>query len=176
MGMAFEIISVNAEQFRSMKAEWLALLRDVVDGGASVSFLAPLDPEIAEKYWATLADELEQGDRVILVARVGDQLAGSTQLALRTPPNGVHRAEVQKMLVHSAFRRRGLGRALLQAIDDSARAAHKTLLVLDTERGSAGEALYENYGYVRVGIVPQFALDTSGQRLCDTVIFYRSLV
>jgi GNAT superfamily N-acetyltransferase len=82
---------------------------------------------------------------------------------------------VQKVLVLSEFRRRGVGRLLMQALDDEARRAGRTLLVLDTERGSGAEMLYEQMGYQRAGIIPGYALNHDGTRKVDTVLFYREL-
>ena len=49
------------------------------------------------------------------------------------------------------------------------------LLVLDTERGSNAEQLYQRVGYTRVGVIPQFALNHDGSQLIDTVLFYKQL-
>ncbi len=51
----------------------------------------------------------------------------------------------------------------------------RSLLVLDTEGGSAGERLYERVGYTRVGVIPGFALNHNGSTLIDAVFFYKLL-
>lgn len=152
----------------------IALLQDVVDGGASVGFLPPLSVQRAEQYWLGVLRGLAGGYRILLVANEDSKLIGAVQLELATKENALHRAEVQKLIVHNGYRRMGVGRALLSAVADAARAADRTLLVLDTERGSAAEELYERCGYTRAGIIPQFAL-TAGGTLIDTVVFFRSL-
>jgi GNAT superfamily N-acetyltransferase len=96
------------------------------------------------------------------------------QLALVTKQNGLHRAEVQKLLVHTDFRQRGIARALMSAVEEAARAVGRTLLVLDTEQGSIAEQLYERCGYARSGIIPHYALSTDGS-LITTVVFYKLL-
>jgi len=69
-------------------------------------------------------------------------LAELVQLALATQPNAQHRAEVQKLMVHTRARRQGIGQALMTAVEVIARAAGRTLLVLDTRRGDGSEQLY----------------------------------
>jgi GNAT superfamily N-acetyltransferase len=160
---------------RARLADFVDLLRDGVDGGASMSFIAPLDAEQARRFWGKVAGEVETGRRLVLGAFEGQRLVGSVQLSLDMPPNQPHRVDLQKMLVHSAMRRRGLGRQLLAAADDAVRAAGRSLIVLDTVRGSDAESVYARCGYTRVGVIPGFALNHDGSALADTVIFYRQL-
>jgi GNAT superfamily N-acetyltransferase len=160
---------------RARLADFVELLRDGVDGGASMSFIAPLDAELARRFWGKVAGEVEAGKRLVLGAFEGQRLVGSVQLSLDTPPNQPHRVDLQKMLVHSAMRRRGLGRQLLAAADDAVRAAGRSLIVLDTVRGSDAESVYARCGYTRVGVIPGFAMNHDGSALADTVIFYRQL-
>ena len=60
------------------------------------------------------------------------------------------------------------------AAEEQARAAGKTLLVLDTVTGGDAERLYERLGWTRVGVIPNFALFPDG-RFCDTTVFYKQL-
>jgi hypothetical protein len=60
------------------------------------------------------------------------------------------------------------------AIEQAAVSAEFTLLLLDTCEGSAAERLYASMGWVRVGVVPGFALNPDNS-LCDTVFFYKHL-
>ena len=118
--------------------------------------------------------EIAQGNLILLVAMLDGQAVGTIQLAPAASPNGSHRAEVQKLIVHSRARNQGIARSLLVSIEDIARNMGRTLLFLDTKRGDTAEHLYEKYGYTRAGIIPQFAQDGEG-KLCDTVYFYRLL-
>ena len=95
------------------------------------------------------------------------------QLLLDQPENQPHRAELSKMLVHRRARRRGLGAALMRAAEATARECGKTLLVLDTASEEA-ERLYERQGWVRVGVIPGYALLPQGG-LCRTTVYYRNL-
>lgn len=149
------------------------VLIDCVDGGASVSFMAPLTRERADAFWRGVQARVAAGSTDVLVAELGGAMVGTVQLALAQPENQPHRADVAKMLVHRGARRRGVGRALLLAAEDRALHLGKTLLVLDTASDEA-ERLYASVGWQVVGRVPGFALFPDG-RPCDTVIFYKQI-
>jgi len=57
-------------------------------------------------------------------------------------------AELRRMAVHEAHRRRGLGRALLKTAEDFCRSAgYRTLILSTSELQSAARRLYESSGY-----------------------------
>ena len=149
------------------------VLIDCVEGGASVSFMLPISRETATLFWQDVAGGVARGERALIVAEDAEGICGTVQLVLAQPENQPHRADLSKMLVHRRARRQGLGGALLQAAETAARECGKTLLVLDTANGTA-ERLYERQGWVRVGVVPNFALMPDGAP-CDTTFFYRDL-
>ncbi len=151
-----------------------AVLVDCVDGGASVSFMHPLDRVRAADFWRGLAGEVASGGLVLLVACDATGIVGTVQVILAQPENQPHRADVAKMLVHRRARRRGVGSALIRAAEDSARSAGKTLLVLDTASGDA-ERIYQRLGWQLAGTVPDYALWPRGG-LCSTSFYYRKLV
>lgn len=150
------------------------VLTDCVEGGASVSFMLPFTRGRAVGFWRRVADGVAAGERAVLVAEDGDGVCGTVQLVLSQPENQPHRADLAKLLVHRRARRRGVGEALMRAAEDVARECGKTLLVLDTASDGA-ERLYERTGWVRVGVIPGYALLPQGGP-CDTVIYYRELV
>ena len=149
------------------------VLVDCVEGGASVSFMLPLTRARALEFWRRVAAEAEAGARALLVAEDEHGIIGTVQLVLEQPENQPHRADVAKMLVHRRGRRRGIGAALMQAAEDEARQAGKTLLVLDTASGEA-ERLYARLGWVFAGAIPDYALLPQGG-LCATSLYYRRL-
>ena len=108
---------VTAEQARVLMTELVSLLQDAVDSGASVGFLLPLAAESARDYWQKTIDDIAHGTCLLLVARQGGGVVGTVQLALATQPNAAHRAEVQKLMVHTRVRRQGIGQALMTAVD-----------------------------------------------------------
>ena len=150
-----------------------SVLIDCVEGGASVSFMHPLPRDRAVAFWRQVAQGVAAGDRALVVAEDAQGVCGTVQLVLDQPENQPHRAELSKMLVHRRARRQGLGAALMRAAEATARECDKTLLVLDTASGEA-ERLYERQGWVRVGVIPGYALLPQGG-LCGTTVYYRDL-
>ena len=170
MAEPFPVGIVAADEARARIAELSAILLDCVEGGASVS------AEKAEVFWRDVAEEVAAGERILLVAEdpASGRMVGTVQVVLGLPENQPHRGEIVKMLVHRSARRRGLGETLMRAAADAARAAGKTLLVLDTVTGSDADRLYERLGWVRLGVVPGYALMPDGAP-CDATIFYKTL-
>lgn len=149
------------------------VLLDCVAGGASVSFMHPLPAERARAFWQGVADGVARGERALLVAEAGGRIVGTVQLVLAQPDNQPHRADLAKMLVHRAVRRRGVGQALLHEAERVARECGKVLLVLDTASAEAGR-LYARTGWIACGTVPDYALLPQGG-YCDTTFYYRRL-
>jgi acetyltransferase len=153
----------------------VTLLTDSVDGGASVGFLPPLDPGEASRYWQGVEAAVGNGSRRIWVARQADgAVTGTVQLDLESRPNGSHRAEVMKLMVSSLHRRRGIGRALMQAAEAEARRLGRTTLVLDTREGDPSERLYGSMGWQRAGVIPGYARSADGA-LDPTAFYYKLL-
>jgi acetyltransferase len=151
------------------------LLLDAVANGASMGFLAGLKPTDADHYWQGVCAALAGGSRVLLAASHEGTLLGTVQLDLCQRPAGSHRAEVQKMMVHSRVRRRGIGSVLLRAVEAEALALGRELLFLDIEAGSGAEQLYRWLGYTCVGEVPDCAASAGGQ-LRPTAVYYKNLL
>jgi GNAT superfamily N-acetyltransferase len=150
------------------------ILLDCVEGGASVSFMAPLGRDKAERFWRGVLASAAHGERIVLVARDdGGVIAGTVQVVLAQPENQPHRGDVAKMLVHRRARRQGLGEALMRAAEQQALQAGKTLLVLDTASDSA-ERLYARAGWTACGRIPGYALLPGGEP-CATTFFYKQL-
>jgi len=150
------------------------LLRDSVDGGASVGFLPPLEATEARAYWEGVLAELGSASRGLALAWVDGRVAGTAQLVEAGKANARHRAEVSKVLVHSAFRRRGVGAALMRAVEERARQQGKRTLVLDTREGDSSERLYQSLGWIRVGVIPRYA-ESAGGALDGSAFYYKLL-
>jgi ribosomal protein S18 acetylase RimI-like enzyme len=172
--MTARIRTVNLDQFAECLSGLGELLVDAVNSGASVGFWAPMDQARAILYWREVMQGMVQENRVLLVAEDAGEVVGSVQLVLSDRQNGHHRAEVTKLMVHAAHRGHGLGRALLAAAHVEARFRGRTLLILDTRTGDAGERLYESMGYTRAGEIPCYTIQPDGARQ-GTTIFYHVL-
>jgi GNAT superfamily N-acetyltransferase len=149
------------------------VLLDAVDDGAGISFMQGLTWSEAEAWWRNLIS-VATARTVILVARDPEGIVGTAQLQPAWAPNQPHRADVAKLIVHRRGRGKGVARALMDALEQHAREQRFTLLLLDTCKGGAAEKLYTSMGWVRVGEVPDFALNADGS-WCDTVFFYKRL-
>jgi ribosomal protein S18 acetylase RimI-like enzyme len=171
----YRIESLNARQAAPYLDALTDLLLDAVQSGASVGFLQPLGASEARAYWEGALSALSSGERVLLVALEGDGVLGSVQLGLVGWPSQRHRAEVMKLLVSTAARRRGVGSALMRSAESEALGRGRTLLVLDTRRGDDAERLYAKLGYETAGVIPRYAASPSGGSLDDVVYMYREL-
>ena len=165
-------VEVDAATLLAQRAAFADLLVATVDAGGALGFLAPLAPAKAEVYWEAAAREVAEGRRVLLAAREGADLVGCVQVELAARETGLHRAEVQKLMVRPAARGRGLARALMAGAEDAARARGRTLLLLDTFEGGVPDRMYRRWGWRVAGTVPNYAVDPEGT-LRTLVLFYK---
>lgn len=149
-------------------------LDQAVAQGASIGFVPPFGHLEALEFWQKLIPAFRAGDRRLLIARLNSKIIGTVQLAVSQPANGIHRADVNKLMVHPDARRLGIARSLMVAIEQVARSAGKTLLVLDTISGGAAEGLYTSLGYEISGRIPEYAMSTAGE-LESTTVMYKVL-
>ncbi|MFE3449516.1 GNAT family N-acetyltransferase [Nonomuraea sp. NPDC059194] len=168
------IARLSATELLTSSAELGDLLVDAVDGGASLGFLAPFDHGAATTWWEAQAPAVRDGSLIVWVARSGNRIIGTVSLELGRKPNGVHRAEVAKLIVHRDARGRGLGRDLLDVAERAAAGGGTTLLLLDTQTGSTAEQLYRAAGWSQVGVVPDYAADPAGV-LRPSTFFFKTL-
>jgi len=172
LSLAAAIRSFTAADILTRLAEFGALLVRCVADGASIGFLPPLAPAVAEAYWREVAAAAQAGQSLVWGALLEGRLVGSVQLALEGRANGTHRAEVAKLMVDPVVRRRGIGSALMRALEAEALARSRTTLVLDTRAGDPSEALYRSLGYQRLGEIPCYARSADGA-LHATAIHYK---
>jgi acetyltransferase len=171
-----DIRVLDSRTLDGLLPELAGLLIDAVQHGASLGFLAPLRTDEAGLYWQGVRDAVVEGSRLVLVALRDGKLVGTVQLDLCMKANGVNRAEVQKLLVHSSARRAGVARRLMEQAEAQARALRRGLLHLDTEAGSDAEAFYQACGYTRVGELPDYACSPAGEWRPTAIYFKRLFV
>jgi ribosomal protein S18 acetylase RimI-like enzyme len=151
------------------------VLRACVLEGASVGFTAPFTLDAARAYWLGLRASVRRGERAVLAVRdTAGRVVGTVQVVPAGFPNGSHRAEIAKLLVHPRARRGGLGTRLMRAAEEAAATDGRTLLVLDTATDAA-ERLYLGLGWVRAGCIPGYARTVHGTALDATTIMYKHL-
>ncbi|WP_372821956.1 N-acetyltransferase family protein [Pseudomonas parafulva] len=171
---AAQLQRVTHESLIYYRDSLVALLLDAVRNGASVGFLADIDEAQALAYFAEVRSRLVSGEQLLWVIAQGQEVLASVQLGLCLKPNGLNRAEVQKLLVHSRARRRGLGQQLIAALEADARRLKRGMLYLDTEAGSGAEGFYQALGYDKAGEIPDYACGPDGVYRA-TALYYKVL-
>jgi ribosomal protein S18 acetylase RimI-like enzyme len=170
-----DVAALEPASFAQAAERLAEILHACVEEGASVGFVLPFDMEKARAYWRDqVAPAHAALKRVVLVAKLGDEILGTAQLDLDSMPSKRHHAEVSKVLVDPSLRRTGVARALMFEIERRARKDGRWLLTLDTA-GDAAEALYCSLGYSLAGTIPFYARDAFQDRYDATRIMYKDL-
>lgn len=156
------IEELGAEALDAALPELARVLHASVHAGASIGFVLPFPLDEAAAFWRGVRPSVASGERLLLVARLDGRIAGTASLLLVGTPNGRHRAEVAKVMVHPEARRRGIAAALMRGVEAAARQHGRTLLLLDTTTGRDAERLYAALGYRLVAVLPGYALDPDG--------------
>jgi ribosomal protein S18 acetylase RimI-like enzyme len=146
------------------------LLVKVVDDGASIGFLPPMKLSEARQYWQTVL----KPDVILFIAKINNEIVGTIQVHLCTKQNGLHRAEIAKLMTGPNARRKGVARALMTVAEERAVREGRTLLVLDTRDGDPSNHLYQSIGFIPAGKIPNFARSGEG-KLDTTVIYYKNI-
>ncbi|MFT5879865.1 MAG: acetyltransferase [Moritella sp.] len=165
---------IEVQTLDGIETELNDLLTECVESGASVGFLTPFGEHDAREYWQMVARDLEDKSRKLFIAKTDAGIVGAVQLSVTHKPNGSHRGEVEKLMVHVNVRGQGIGKLLLSRLELTAKAMGRDLLVLDTRLGDVASELYRKVGYTEAGQIPNFARSSSGQ-LEATVYFYKQL-
>lgn len=148
------------------------ILVDVVEAGFSVGFMSPYSRAEARAFWTKCLEHAAEGGRVVLGAYEAGRLIGTASLVTDMPPNQPHRADVCKVL--TLARGRGVGEALMHAIEAEAQARGRWLLVLDAVSNDLGAKLYRKMGWTEAGEIPDYALMPDGAP-CPTTYFYKRM-
>ena len=169
------VVALDPASFTQALDRLADILRACVDEGASVGFVPPLTHDEARAYWLNrVVPAHAAGARIVLIATLGGEIAGTAQLDLDSMPSKRHHAEVSKVLVDPAFRRAGVARALMREIERRAEKEGRWLLTLDTA-GDAAEALYRSLGYCLAGSIPHYARNAFEDRYDATQLMYKDL-
>jgi GNAT superfamily N-acetyltransferase len=129
-------------------------VRDLLER-ANAAYRSVLDPAAYEPYLRMVLDVDAGADvSTLLVAREDDRLVGTARLFPVAADEGwgadPGAAGLRSMAVDPEARGRGIGRALVEACVERARAAGATVLALHTASWLPDAIrLYERYGFVR---------------------------
>ncbi|MDP1631582.1 MAG: GNAT family N-acetyltransferase [Caulobacter sp.] len=146
----------------------------MVADDASVGFLHPMPAGEAAAFWRAIADGIAARDILLWAVEDGGGPIGTIQLHPAGKPNGAHRAEVAKLMVHPRARGRGLAKQLMATVEQAARDLGRRLLVLDTVEGGVADSLYRRLGWTEAGKIPDFALKSGGGSEA-TVVFFKQI-
>ena len=135
----------------------ISVRRGSIGSPAVQALISALNAEIAKRYpeenanfFRLDAGEIAPGHGAFLVATVDGEVVGCG--AVRSLDDAD--AEIKRMYVMPSFRGRGIGRALLGALEGEARSLGATRLVLETgERMPEAVAFYERAGFT---VIPPF--------------------
>jgi ribosomal protein S18 acetylase RimI-like enzyme len=167
---------VAAHDFAAVETGLAEIIADGVNGGAAISFMQPYSVDDGRHFWVDeVFPDVARGTRVLFVAYLDDDVVGTVQMDITLRPNQPHRCEVAKMVVHSRARRKGIGRALMLTLEAHARAIGKTLITLDTRTGDKAETLYASVGFMRAGVIPNYAYDPDGRAKHGTTYMYKEI-
>ncbi|MCU7368615.1 GNAT family N-acetyltransferase [Pantoea stewartii] len=163
--------SLSAGAAHQALSELVEVLQACVADGASVGFIDPDDRAAIHQFWQRQLAGLEQGQSELLVARQHGTVVATVMLNASAMPNGRHRAEISKLLVHPRARRQGIARQLMQQAEQRARQQGKRLLVLDTRRGDVASELYLALNWQVAGFIPLYAESIHGEMDATTLMF-----
>jgi acetyltransferase len=127
-----------------------------------------------ERAYRSVVRSLNDTERVLVVAQRGNEIVGMAQLVRSSADNGRHRAEVQRVAVAAAVRSAGVGRLLMGAVENEARARGLTLLWLTTHADTDACAFYEAIGYTQLGVMPNYSRRPDGA-LSPGAFYFREL-
>ncbi|MDA0368173.1 MAG: GNAT family N-acetyltransferase [Proteobacteria bacterium] len=152
------------------KTEWLTEFDDddldeiceateqAIEVGIGFDWISPPPRDRLESYWRGV---LLVPERELLVGRYNGTVAGTAQMVRPAPNNqaGAHNVILNSFFVAPWARGHGLARDMLDDFEKHARTRGFRQISLDVRETQEGAiALYENAGFVRWGIKPNYAL------------------
>ncbi|WP_043264967.1 GNAT family N-acetyltransferase [Streptomyces sp. CT34] len=134
-----------------------ALWADVSNAGGAVGFIPPVTPEeIRPELLRHLTALAEARERLIIGRDADGRIAATAFLAFNRHPMYGHWLWAGTVMVRPALQGRGVGRALMAAVADTARGIDGMIGIRLTCRGGTGlRRFYETCGYREIGRVPR---------------------
>lgn len=156
------------------KNQLTEILTDSVTDGASIGFILPITAQGVQHYWQQVNQQIKGEHHHFWLAIDKDNIVGTVQLSVSSKANGDHRGEVEKLMVSSDARGKGVAKALMNTLEQHALKLGLKLLVLDTREGDDASYLYRKLAFIEAGKIPSFARNNQGG-LDATVYFYKLL-
>lgn len=149
------------------------LIHNAISTNNSVGFLHTTTKSQLMEFWKDEIKELQTANTFV-IARDEMRIVGIVILTRETRPNGRHRAELRKLIVHSDYQRNGIAYALERAATDLAREIGLKLLYLDSATDFLVERVYESWGWQKAGSIPDYSSKPDGT-LEPTTYFYKQI-
>jgi putative acetyltransferase len=149
--------------------------RGTLDSADAARLIAALNvelkttfPEPGANHFSLAGEQVQAGNGAFLVAYLDNVAVGCGAVRRRD----LVTAELKRMYVDPSFRGRGIGRALVEALEHEARLLGVSKVVLETgSRLARATKLYETMGYARIPLFGEY-LASPNTSLC----FGKSLV
>ena len=151
------VVELHADAVEAHLGELAQLLLDAHASNMALGLVPDLTAERAAAAYRRTASRLRAGERILLGALDGNILVGAVHLARAEAENGRHRGEIQRLVVGTGNRGRGIGRMLMEAAVGEARRLGLRLLWLMTHEGTAADQIYQRLGWTRLGVVPAYS-------------------
>jgi GNAT superfamily N-acetyltransferase len=145
-----------------------------VADGAPLGFRAPLDRMRALVLFEELARAVAEDGTRLIAGWADGRLAGCAALRWNGREIEPHVGELCRLMVAPWARRRGLGRALLEAAEQAARDDGRRIIYLFAADHGVAPLFYGQNGYRESGRIPQAGGLPDGG-LVDTLIFTKQL-
>jgi ribosomal protein S18 acetylase RimI-like enzyme len=151
---ALTVRAAEHDDLRTIAGLYLEVAADVVAREPSFRHV-PDAREVERRFQSRIAEP----DRAVLVAVSGNTVVGFVDASLQRHEGGAtyHRTGidvyVEELIVTAAQRRRGVGTALMRAIETWGRNAEARMISLDTHlTNAAARGMYGAIGYREVGV------------------------
>jgi acetyltransferase len=165
---------VSSSEAEAIAPALAALHEEAFRAGMALSKLESIGRDGLERFYGEAVANLDDVDRVLLVAERDDEIVAMAQLTRSSAMNARHRAEVERVAVADVARGHGVGGQLIAAIETAARERDISLLWLTTHEGTAACAFYEALGYTKMGVMPAYSSRPDGT-LSAGAFYYREL-
>ena len=115
----------------------------------------------------------EEGNGVQLVAEVDGIVIGTATLRRNSHPLYVHRAEIDSVVVHGDYQRRGIARRLIAGYRTYAESMGIEILEIGARGGTPAEEVYRRLGFIEYTRLPGGIKEPWGDgNAFDEVLFY----
>jgi GNAT superfamily N-acetyltransferase len=163
-----EIVDLGPADVQASLDDLGRLLLDAHASNMALGLTGPLTRERAQLAWIETAEKLDPERRVLLAARdEAGRVVGAVQVVRSAAENGAHRGKIVRLAVRTDLRGQGLGRTLLEAAVERARALELRMLWLSTHAGTAADGFYERCGWTRVGVMPAYSQRPDGELVAN---------